>query len=434
MANPGQKWTEIPEAVAEEIKQHLLQEGGREDQNIRGAAEAWRIRFSDATVTYYKSGTLYSTSSNDPAVRKAWELISSRTGPRFEPPTRDFLIGLDETGKGEVIGHTVLAGVLIPSTLGPEIENLISVADTKQKREVAYWDELFRQLDRFKSRGVQPIVEKIPPWHVDRYNLNNIMDVVYQRILATFFRHSGPQRSRIVIDDYGVGPSLDRYLRAMANAGAEVVVTTGADDHFLEARTASVLAKREREKVVQALQKSEEYHVDGQTVGSGNAGDPETLAWLKAWKANGRQWPWFVKRSFKTVRALDGIPGAAKKETPPIRDDILSAEFLKEFEEGRLSITSLSVVCPLCGAVSKAAMVTSSDQEKFVGRCINCRKPIPNLDFTLRYYCGYVLPDSNIITGGLHHSTRCYGASGVRYSGRKAGIRETRSVCGNRAD
>ena len=346
MANPGQKWTEIPEAVAGEIKLYLLQQGGQEDQNIRGSAEAWRVRFSDATVTYYKSGTLYSTGSNDAAVREAWEFISSCAGPRFEPATKEILIGLDETGKGEVIGHTVLAGVLIPADLGPELEKLVSVADTKQKREVAYWDELFRQIDQFKRRGLQSIVEKIPPWHVDRYNLNKIMDVVYQRILATFFRHVEPQRSRIVIDNYGVGASLKRYLRAMTNIGVEVVLATGADVYFLEARVASVLAKREREKVVEALHKSLEYHVDGQTVGSGNAGDPETLAWLKAWKATGRQWPWFVKRSFKTVRALDGIAGAAKKETPPIRDDILLAEFLKEFEEGRLSITCLLYTSP----------------------------------------------------------------------------------------
>ena len=401
MTNPGQKWIEIPETVAEEIKHYLLQEGRQEDQIIGGAAEAWRVRFSDATLTYYKSGTLYSTGSSDPAVGKAWEFISLHTGPRFEPSTKDILIGLDETGKGEVIGHTVLAGVLIPAELGLDLEKLVSVADTKQKREVAYWDKLFRQIDQFKRKGLECTVEKIPPWHVDRYNLNKIMDVVYQRILATFFRHVETRQSRIVIDDYGVGASLGRYLRAMTNAGSEVVVTTGADDHFLEARVASVLAKREREKVIEALHKSQEYHVDGQTVGSGNAGDPETLAWLRAWKATGRQWPWFVKRSFKTIRALDGIAGTAKKEAPPIRDDILSAEFLKEFEDGRLSITSLSVVCPSCGAVSKAALVTPSDQERFVGRCINCRKPIPNLDFTLRYYCGYVLPDSNIITGGL---------------------------------
>ena len=67
MANPGQKWMEISEAVAKEIKHYLLQEGGREDQSIRGTAEAWRIRFSDATLTYYKSdGTLASRGYDTP--------------------------------------------------------------------------------------------------------------------------------------------------------------------------------------------------------------------------------------------------------------------------------------------------------------------------------------------------------------------------------
>jgi ribonuclease HII len=275
------------------------------------------------------------------------------------------------------------------------------VADTKHKRDVAYWDDLFRQIDRFKSRGLDFVVEKIPPWHVDRYNLNKIMDVVYQRIISFFLRHAESSQCRVVIDDYGVGATLGRYLRALENAGTEVVVATGADDRFLEARVASVLAKREREKVIEALRQSPQLQVDDHTVGSGNAGDPETLAWLKAWKATGKQWPWFVKRSFRTVRAMDRLSGEAKKEAPPIRDDILSQEFLEAFEQGRLSITSLSIVCPVCGAVSKAALVTPDKDGKFVGRCISCKKLIANLGFTLRYYCGYVLPDSNIITGGL---------------------------------
>lgn len=401
MPGPGQKWTEVPEPIAEEIKQYLLREGGREDTNLKGTAETWRVRFSDAVITYYKSGTLYSTGSNDLAVHKAWQFISSQSGPRFEPATKEFLIGLDETGKGEVIGHTVLVGVFVTAELAPELENLVSVANTKHKREVSYWDDLFRELDRYKAKGLDFILEKIPPWHVDRYNLNKIMDVVYQRILSVFFRHAEPPRCRVVIDDYGVGATLDRYLRALRNLGTQVLVVTGADDHFLEARVASILAKREREKVIEALRNSQDFQIDGYTVGSGNAGDAETIAWLKAWKATGKQWPWFVKRSFKTIRALDGLSGETKKEAPPIRDDILSQEFLKEFGEGRLSITSLSIVCPECGAVSRAALVTPDKDGKFVGRCINCKKPIANLGFTLRYYCGYALPDSNIITGGL---------------------------------
>lgn len=292
------------------------------------------MRFSDSTVTYYKSGTLYSTGSKDPAVARAWEFIGSLAGPRFEPPTKEFLVGLDETGKGEVIGHTVLVGVLVPAGIARELEGIVSVADTKQKRETAHWDELFRQIDGFKERGLQFIVEKIPPWHVDRYNLNRIMDVVYQRILSVFFRHAEASRCRVVIDDYGVGHTLDRYLRALGSSRTQVVVAAGADDRFVEARVASVLAKREREKVIEALRNSPEYQVNGHTVGSGNAGDRETVGWLKAWKAAGRSWPWFVKKSFKTVRELDGLSGKARKEAPPIRDDILSAEFLKEFESG----------------------------------------------------------------------------------------------------
>ena len=401
MPGLGHKWTHIPEPVAEEIKQYLLQDGGKLDQTVQGTAESWRIRFSDATITYYKSGTIYSTGSNDPAVSKAWEFLSSRAGSQFEPATKDFLVGMDETGKGEVIGHTVLVGVLIPSGIASELENLVSTADTKKKHEVAYWDQLFLEIDQFRRQGLQAIVEKIPPWHVDRYNLNKIMDVIYQRILSTFFHHADPARTRIVVDDYGVGPSLDRYLRAIANAGAETVVSTGADNRFLEARVASVIAKREREMVIEALRKTEQYRINGITVGSGNAGEPETIAWLKAWKESGKQWPWFVKRSFKTIRTLDGIAGAATKQTPPIRDDLLSTEFLEEFKEGKMSITSLSVICPSCGAVSKAVLVTPDAEGNFVSRCISCKKTIPNLEFTLRYYCGYVLPDSNIITGGL---------------------------------
>ena len=400
MANSGQKWSDIPKEQAEEIKKYLLKEGGLE-QNVKGPSEVWRVRFSDATITYYSKGTLFSTGSKDPAVHQAWEFVSAFFGPRFEPADKQFLIGLDETGKGELFGHTVLVGSLIPADLAPDIGKIVSVADTKQKRSVAYWDNLFRQLDGFKVRGLQFIMEKIPPWHVDKYNLNKIMDVVYQRILNIFFRHVDPTKCRVVLDDYGVGEILTRYLRAREKAGTQVVVTTGADDRFLEARVASVLAKREREKVMEAIRIKPDFQIGGHNVGSGNPGDPQTVAWLKAWKKSGQQWPWFVKRSFSTIRKLDGLSEKAHKVAPPIREDILSHEFLEEFEQGRLSITSLSVVCPSCGDISKATLLTPDKGGGFEGRCLGCKTPIPDLAVTLRYYCGYVIPDSNIITGGL---------------------------------
>jgi len=396
---PSQKWR-VNADNAEKIRGYLVAAFGREDKDIKSEHEEWRVRFSDATFTYYRSGTLFCTGSNDSTVKEAWDHISHLVGSPFVSPTKDFLIGLDETGKGELLGHTVLVGVAFPSNLSSEIEKLVGVADTKKKRSTNYWDEVLKRLDTMKPKGFNFLVDKIPPWHVDRFNLNKIMDVVYQRVLSNFTREIEISRCRIVLDDYGVGETLRRYLRSLENAGADVKVVHQADQTYLEAKAASVIAKREREKVMEAIARSEEFKLEGCNVGSGNAGDSETLKWLRTWKLSGKIWPWFVKQSFKTVREINRRTGTAQKTAPPIREDVLSEEFIREFEAGRFSITTLSIVCPSCGERSKATLITIDDKQT-VGRCISCKKEIANLNFTLRYYCGFLMPDTNIIIGGL---------------------------------
>ena len=101
---PPKKWKVDDDVIADEIKSYLIQLGGVEDKDIKSEHECWRVKFSGATFTYYKSGTLFCTAPSDPSVIKVWEFIDSRAGSRFVPPTRDFLIGLDETGKGEIWG------------------------------------------------------------------------------------------------------------------------------------------------------------------------------------------------------------------------------------------------------------------------------------------------------------------------------------------
>jgi ribonuclease HII len=396
---PSQKW-KVDAVTADEIKSYLILQGGVEDKDIRSEHEVWRVKFSDATLTYYKSGTLFCTTSSDPSIKGVWELISSRAESRFVPPSKDFLIGLDETGKGEILGHTILVGAIFPKAIFNEVERLVGVADTKKKRSTAYWNGVLKRLDLMKKKGLDFYLEKIPPWHVDKFNLNKIMDVVYQRILSNFMRYYQAVNCRIVLDDYGVGEKLRRYLRSLENAGADVKVIHQADEHYLEARVASLIAKREREKIIEAIGRDEEFKIEGCIIGSGNAGDKETINWLRKWKETGKPWPWFVKQSYRTVREIDGKPEKVEKIEPPLREDILSEDFIKEFEVGRFSITTLSIVCPSCGERSKAALVTL-DEEQTTGRCINCKKQIKDLNFTLRYYCGALLPDSNMIIGGF---------------------------------
>jgi hypothetical protein len=68
----GRTWKIIENPVSEEIKLYLLDNGGTEDE-VKSLHEVWRVKFSDSTFTYYKTGSFYSTPSNsdDPAVFNA---------------------------------------------------------------------------------------------------------------------------------------------------------------------------------------------------------------------------------------------------------------------------------------------------------------------------------------------------------------------------
>jgi len=395
----GRSWKVSEINITQQIKQYLLEHGGQE-RGVRGINEVWRVKFSDSTFTYYKNGTLYSTPSrsDDPAVLEAWKYLDFLVGS-YPPPTKDFLIGLDETGKGEAIGHIVLTGVIFPKEIFKHLDILLGPADTKKRHEFEYWDNIFRKLDLHRKEGLDFILETIPPWEVDEYNINKIMDITYQRILNMFFRKVKISKCRIVLDDYRVGHTLQRFLRFLENNGAEVIVTSHADSKYIEAKVASLISKRYREYQIKKINEDPRWRIGNLCVGTGNAGDLNTIKWLEEWYKYNKSWPWFVKRSFVTVRKIDGKLKPIKK-VPPIRENLLSKEFLKEFNQGCFSIQSLSLVCPFCGLVLKNATFAIFEKNgRTISelRCPNCYEFIKDARFTLRYYCGYVIPDSSTI-------------------------------------
>src|SRR5438552_11072235 len=124
-----------------------------------GPAEAWRVKLFDATLICYQNGTIYSTPSQQSAVERAWDFIETRW-PRYVPTERAFLIGLDEAGKGELVGHLTLAGAFIPVGLMSELQEVIGPADTKKRHSPAYWDAVFARLQPLRRRGLDFVTEK----------------------------------------------------------------------------------------------------------------------------------------------------------------------------------------------------------------------------------------------------------------------------------
>jgi len=182
--------------------------------------------------------------------------------------------------------------------------------------------------------------------------------------------------------------------------GAEIVVTPKADINYLEAKVASLVSKRIREEVIKRINENSEFQINGFSVGTGNVGDPQTKNWLEKWHAAGKEWPWFVKKSFRIVREIDGKHGEVKKAIPPIKEEFLSREFLEEFNKGQLSIQSLAINCPHCGETNKIvafAIYEKNGRRISEVKCPSYNNPVAFAGLTLMYYCGYVIPDSSII-------------------------------------
>jgi ribonuclease HII len=292
----------VAPGAAASIRERVLAHGGTESGIVRPPV-AWRLRLSDATVTYWENGTLFSMSSptRDPEVAAVWAHIASVTEPRFVPSNLPFMIGLDETGKSEVVGPVTLVGALVPSNLVSRVVDFVELAETKTRHPLAYWEDLFSKLVALKVEGLEFRVEKIAPRKSDPWVMNRLLDVTYRGILSNFFRSTDPADCQVVVDDYGVGAEFGEYLETIRGKGAEVIKEHHADDHHIAVRVASVVAKRERERLLDRLKRKPEFQVDGLWLGSGTAGTPKAKEWLKAWKATGRPWPWFIKTTDLTI-------------------------------------------------------------------------------------------------------------------------------------
>jgi len=155
-------WKGVSTEQSEEVKQVLLSHGGVLDTEIRGQNEAWRIRLENAVFTFYDKGTLYFSGGTGSALEAVLDEMSKiLTGTDLETE-KQFLVGMDETGKGEVLGPSVLAVVIIGKELAPKIDSELGAADTKKKHSLQAWDTLFLDLDQYRGHGLSYEIETIP--------------------------------------------------------------------------------------------------------------------------------------------------------------------------------------------------------------------------------------------------------------------------------
>ncbi len=211
------------------------------------------------------------------------------------------IAGIDEAGKGPVIGPMCIGGVKIDESKA-HILKVLGVADSKKltpkKRE-----QLAAQI---KKHADGYFVLEVSPSQIDELrkimSMNEIMVVCFAKVLEQM-------KPDIVYAD-AADVKAERFAENLRRQYAktspdhakkiDIISMHQADATFPVVSAASIIAKVRRDELIEELKK--EWHMD---FGSGYPSDPKTKEFLLKWgKEHRGDFPDIVRQSWQTVENI----------------------------------------------------------------------------------------------------------------------------------
>jgi ribonuclease HII len=204
------------------------------------------------------------------------------------------IVGVDEAGRGPIIGPMVIAALAFRVENLKALENL-GVKDSKE-------------LTRFQRLKLAPLILQlaeasiviiVPPKLLDYYNINRLEEneVVYA---IKRFQAIGLTIDKIYIDTIGPPSRLRNIIvRETGIPASSVIVEAKADKRYLPVSAASIVAKVVRDEEIEKLKQT--YGVRG----SGYPTDAETLEWIReAYQRSPCNPPDFIRRTWSTLKKI----------------------------------------------------------------------------------------------------------------------------------
>jgi ribonuclease HII len=217
-------------------------------------------------------------------------------------PTR--VAGLDEAGRGPVLGPLVVACVI---TADPEGLKALGARDSKALTASAR-EALEAPI---KAQAAGYALEVLEPAFIDRErakrSLNEVEGAAFCRAAAAAAERAGCTALDVLQAD--AADAKESNFRSMLVRGLSEVAPTlrvarfevhhKADARYPAVSAASILAKVERDRRIEAIAQAQ-----GADIGSGYPSDPVTSAYLREYISANKDAPPFARRSWKTVRQM----------------------------------------------------------------------------------------------------------------------------------
>ncbi len=188
------------------------------------------------------------------------------------------ILGIDDAGRGPVIGPMVLAGCLLNEEAEKELKKM-GVKDSKQLTQKRR--EMFAEKIKEKAKAFEIVL--IPPSEIDgeseesRIKLNEVEAIATAKIINKI--NKGFSKMKVVVDCPSV--SIARwtdYLKTKIDnlSNLEISCEHKADQNHVSVSAASILAKCAREIEMDRLRKEH-----GDKIGSGYTSDPLTKKFVE---------------------------------------------------------------------------------------------------------------------------------------------------------
>jgi ribonuclease HII len=203
------------------------------------------------------------------------------------------LAGIDEAGRGPVIGPMVIAAVVVDEDKLPELEEL-GVKDSKRltpKRREKLFDEILSRVDDYAIIDLWPEEIDSRKGTLNEFEVEN-----FTRALNSL--KVKPDVVYIDAADVKEG-RFGEDIKKGLKFGADIVAEHKADDKFIPVSAASIIAKVTRDTAIEKLK--EEYG----EIGSGYPSDPRTREFLENYLREHGEFPPIVRRSWKTLRKIE---------------------------------------------------------------------------------------------------------------------------------
>jgi ribonuclease HII len=217
-----------------------------------------------------------------------------------------WVAGVDEAGRGCVIGPLVIAGVLIREERIPVLMRL-GVKDSKllsSKKREALAAEIVRLAEKH-------VVMKLSPVEIDRvvesgrklHKLNRLEAQTMAMIIDAL------KPDEVYVDAADVlEERFKHHIQESLPFKVKIIAKHKADRTYPVVSAASIIAKVERDREIAAL--IGEYG----DFGSGYLADPKTMKFLRLWLETHGEYPDCVRKSWKPAKQAKNEKGTVQKK------------------------------------------------------------------------------------------------------------------------